>query len=184
MGKELMSGPSKITEALVALVLPPASREEVLGDLHESYTSPLQYFRDALATIPFVIAGRVRRTTDGQVLLMQSFALYASFLAGAWLDDAAFLRAELGLLRLAFPAGVALLVLVFVDAYSVPHSAIRGPVVALGCALVSQGAISFAEPQFAIPRFTALYGFVMSLLLCSAIRLAFPPRGSSKPSAR
>ena len=31
--------PSKTAEAIVALFLPPACREEVLGDLHERYRS-------------------------------------------------------------------------------------------------------------------------------------------------
>ena len=87
-GGLMRSGPSKAAEAIVALLLPPACREEVLGDLHERYRSRLQYFTDALSTVPLVILSRIRRTADPQVLLIQAFALYASFLTAAWFKDA------------------------------------------------------------------------------------------------
>ena len=85
-------GPSKAVEAIVAVFVPPACREEVLGDLHERYRSPLPYAWEALCTAPLVIASRVRRTTDPQVLLMQAFALYMSFLGAAWFQDPALLQ--------------------------------------------------------------------------------------------
>ena len=74
-------GPSKAAEAIVAVFLPPACREEVLGDLHERYRSPRQYGLEALRTVPLVILSRIRRTADPQVILMQAFALYVSFWA-------------------------------------------------------------------------------------------------------
>ena len=45
-------GPPKTFEALVAVLVPPACREEVLGDLHERYGSPRQYGLDAASTVP------------------------------------------------------------------------------------------------------------------------------------
>src|SRR5215813_12620753 len=93
-------GPSKTAEAIVAVFVPPACREEVLGDLHERYSSSGQYSTDAVRTIPLVIISRIRRTADPQVLLMQAFALYASFLIAAWLKDIALLNKHWGLLRL------------------------------------------------------------------------------------
>jgi hypothetical protein len=82
------SGLSKTAEAIVAGFVPPASREEVLGDLHERYRSPRQYGVDALCTVPLVILSRIRRTADPQMLLIQAFALYVSFLGAAYLDAA------------------------------------------------------------------------------------------------
>jgi hypothetical protein len=86
------SGPSKTAEAIVGTLIPPVCREEVLGDLHERYISPRKYVLEALRTIPLVIVSRIRRTADPQVLLMQAFAWYVSFLGAAWLRDRAFLN--------------------------------------------------------------------------------------------
>src|SRR5580704_2914287 len=129
--------PSKAAEAIVAVLLPPACREEVLGDLHERYRSPRQYGLDALRTIPMVVLSRIRRTADPQVLLLQAFALYASFLGAAWM------KGRGGPLRLAIPAGIALLGMMLEDAYSKPGGRsplrlVRGPLVGLGLALLSQ----------------------------------------------
>ena len=48
-GRLMNSGLSKTAEAIVAVFVPPACREEVLGDLHERYRSPGQYGVDAVA---------------------------------------------------------------------------------------------------------------------------------------
>src|SRR5215471_5311467 len=63
-GVLMNSGPSKTAEAIVAVFVPPACREEVLGDLHERYSSSGQYGLDAVRTIPLVIISRyaVRQT--------------------------------------------------------------------------------------------------------------------------
>jgi hypothetical protein len=166
------SGPSKAAEAIVAILLPPACREEVLGDLHERYRSRLQYAADALSTVPLVILSRIRRTADPQVLLMQAFALSLSFLGAARFKDPGLLQAQWGLLRLAVPAGVALLGIVLEDAYAKPGkrsplSLVRGPAIGLALALASQSTV--------LPRDILFYGCAMSFLLASAIRLLFRP---------
>ena len=63
-GRLMHAGPSKTAEAIVAVFVPPACREEVLGDLHERYRFPLQYGLDALRTVPLVIISKIRRTAD------------------------------------------------------------------------------------------------------------------------
>ena len=78
------SGPSRAAEAIVALLLPPVCREEILGDLHERYRGSAQYSLEVVCTVPLVIISRIRRTADPQVLLIQAFALYVSFLGAAW----------------------------------------------------------------------------------------------------
>jgi hypothetical protein len=173
-------GPSRSAEAIVAILVPPACREEVLGDLHERYRSPLRYFFDALSTVPLVILSRVRRTADPQLLVMQAFALYLSFLTAARFQDGPLLQSRWGLLRLAIPGGIALLGLVLEDAYATPgkQSAlrfVRGPLIGLGLALFSQGMFWARNPAISLPRWVLLYGCGMSLLLSSAIRLLFPP---------
>jgi hypothetical protein len=49
---------------------------EVLGDLHEKCKSPRQYFIEAAGVLGPVIVSRIRRTTDFQVFLMETFAVY------------------------------------------------------------------------------------------------------------
>jgi len=176
----MYSGPSKTAEAIVAVFVPPACREEVLGDLHERYSSSGQYGLDVLRTIPLVIISRIRRTADPQVLLMQAFALYVSFLGAAWLENGAFLSAPWGLLRLAIPAGMAMLGLILEDAYAKPGprsqlNLARGPVLGLGLALASQGMFRIGNPDLALPSWIAFYGCAISLLLSSAVRILFPP---------
>jgi hypothetical protein len=176
----MCSGPSKAAEAVVAIFVPPACREEVLGDLHERYASPRQYGLDALRTIPLVIAGRIRRTADPQVLLIQAFALYLSFLGAAWFKDGAFLHADWGLLRLAIPAAMVMLGVILEDTYAdsrrrSPPRSIRGPALGLGLACVSQGVFWAGNSDLAVPRWVLFYGCAMSLLLSSAVRLLLAP---------
>jgi hypothetical protein len=176
----MRSGPPKTAEAIVAVFLPPACREEVLGDLHERYRSRLQYAADALSTVPLVILSRIRRTADPQVLLIQAFALYASFLTAAWFKDASLLQAQWGLLRLAMPPGMALLGLILEDAYATPgHRSplklLRGPLLGFGLAVGSQVVFRAGKSDLAVPTWIMFYGSAMSLLLSSAVRLLFPP---------
>lgn len=176
----MRSGPSKAAEAIVALLVPPACREEVLGDLHERYRSRFQYAADALCTVPLVILSRIRRTADPQVILIQAFALYASFLTAAWFKDASLLQAQWGLLRLAIPPGMALLGLVLEDAYAASghRSALkllRGPVVGFGLAVGSQVVFRAGKSDLALPSWIMIYGSAMGLLLSSAVRVLFPP---------
>ena len=113
--------PPKVIEAVVGLLIPPACREHMLGDLHERYTSLQQYIADAVSAVPCVILSRIRRTTTPQVLLMEAFALYASFLAATWqFDGMPFLYEQRGFLRLAIPTVVALVGLMLGDAYASP----------------------------------------------------------------
>ena len=184
----MSSGPSKFAEAIVALLVPPACREEVVGDLRERFQSPLQYAADALSTVPLVIISRMRRTADPQVLLIQAFALYMSFLGAAWLGDAPRLRENWGPVRLAIPAATALLGLILDDTYAAPGrrsslSFARGPLLGITMALASQGVLWVGSSGLALPRWITLYGCAMGLLLSSAVRMLFPPVTSRLLSA-
>jgi hypothetical protein len=179
-GGLMYSGPSKTVEAIVAVFVPPACREEVLGDLHERYRSPRQYTLDALRTVPLVIISRIRRTADPQILVMQAFVLYVSFLGAAWLRDRALLGEQWGLLRLAIPAAMMILGLILDDTYANPgrRSALnpaRGPVLGLIFVLTSQEMFQISNPDLALPRWITFYGCAMSFLLSSAVRMWFPP---------
>lgn len=183
------AAPSRFAEALVAVVLPPACREEVLGDLHERYRSPWQYASDALLTAPLVVWSRIRRTADAQVLLIQAFALYLSFLGAAEWTDAALLHEQWGMVKLAIPAAMFLLGSVLEDAYACPGrrsllALVRGPLVGLGMALLSQGVVRAGSSDLLIPGRVLISGCGMSLLLASAVRMLFAPfAGSLKGAA-
>jgi len=68
--------PPEIVASLVRVLVPPASREHVLGDLQERYRSPPQYLADALKALPFIIASRLRRTTHPLGLLLAGAFFY------------------------------------------------------------------------------------------------------------
>jgi hypothetical protein len=175
------SGPPKTFEKLVAVVIPPACREEVLGDLHERYRSTGQYGLDAASTVPLVILSRIHRTADSQALLIQAFAFYVSFLFAAWLNGAALLHDEWGLVRLAAPAAVGMIGVMLADVYASPGRSpmtlALGPMLGAGLALVSQGILWLLSPGFALPRWTLFFGCGAGLLLSSAVRTLFPPCG-------
>jgi hypothetical protein len=93
------AGPPKRLEKAVGLLLPPACREEVLGDLFEKYTGPGQYIIVAFCVVPFVILSRIRRTTDACLLLTEALLIYGSYLAAEWYADRTQLTGQVGLLR-------------------------------------------------------------------------------------
>jgi hypothetical protein len=174
------SGPSKSAEAIVSVLVPAASRDEVVGDLHERYRSPGQYALEALRTIPLVIFSRIRRTVDPQVLLIQAFCWFAPFLSAAWIEDRAFLGKPWGLVQLAVPAALAVLGLILDDAYAKPGrrsplNLARGPLLGLGLALGSQGVFRLTTPDLAVPSWITFYGCGPALLLSSTVRMLFPP---------
>lgn len=175
--------PPRIADAIVALLIPPACREEVLGDLQERCKSGAQYVADALSTIPFVIVSRIRRTADPQVLLIQAFVLYLSFLGAVWFGDRTLLGEHGGLARLTIPVVMAVAGLIVDDAYAKPGprsatSLARGPVLGVILALLSQEALWMKKSDWALPHWIAIDGCAIGLLLSSGIRMLFPPVGS------
>lgn len=188
----MTSAPPKAAEAIVSILIPPACREEVVGDLHERYRSPVHYCADALTTVPYVIASRIRRTSDPQMVLIQAFSLFFAFLAAAWFKDRGFLKLHASLLRLALPAGIAVVGLVFEDAYAAPgqrspRGLARGPLLGVGLALVAEGVLRWFHPDLGIPGWTVAYGCILSLILTSTARMLLPPmahqlRGTNVPA--
>jgi len=172
-------GPSKIVEAIVGFFIPPACRESVLGDLRERFGSARQYKLEAIRTVPMVILSRIRRTTDPQVLLMEAFAIYVSFVGVVWgFGDMSFLERQQGYLRLAIPTAVTVLALVLLDAYANPakKSPLR-PIwqaaFGVGMAFISQATLVLGDRDLAVPDMMMLYGGGIGLLLISVIRMIF-----------
>ena len=108
------TGPPDLVEAIVRLLVPPASREHVLGDLRERYISPLQYIGEAMRVVPLVVVSRVRRTTDWLLVAVQAYTLLLVFRPQRF----SYTTAEL---RLVLPIGAALLALALRDAYASPR---------------------------------------------------------------
>jgi hypothetical protein len=173
--------PPKLLENLVRILLPPASREHVLGDLQERYTSPPSYLTDALSVLGPVIISRIRRTTDLQVFLMETLTIYLSFATAGWyLGEQSFLYGHAGFVRLAVPTSVAVVALLFCNAYSnLERQSIRKAMLqsagSLSLAFLGQAFIFDMHASLAVPFRMLLHGCLLSLLLVSPLRILFPP---------
>lgn len=161
-------------EKIVGILIPPACREEILGDLRERNEGAQLFLYDALRTLPFVIYSRIRRTTDSVVLLMQAFCCYVSFLAVAWFRYRSLIADREGLLLLAIPCAIALAVLMLADAYADPRgkSPLR-PFIALALAFAAVGISLTVYPLLPGPLVALGSGFSMAFLLM--LRMMFPP---------
>ena len=71
-----LSAPPEWLERMVLLAIPPAARENVAGDLWETYQNPRQYAAEALQTVPFVIASQMRRNLNLPALMLQSALIF------------------------------------------------------------------------------------------------------------
>lgn len=176
----MCSPPPKIIEKVLSVIIPPACREEVLGDLYEGCGSSGEYIREALRVVPMVILSRIRRTADSQVLLMQATALYLSFLGAAWYQGKAFLFEDSGLLRLSIPPLWVLFGLIFDDVYTYSDKRsllkrMRGPVIGFGFAYLSQVTLSADNRTLALPPQVMYFGSAAGLLFSIGLRYLFPP---------
>ena len=161
-------------EKIVGIIIPPACREEVLGDLRERNDGVQLFIYDALRTIPFVIISRIRRTTDSVVLLMEAFCCYVSFLAAAWVLQPSIVATREGLLRLAIPGAIALFVLVLADAYANPRKkSFLRPVLAVALSFACVFVVHMTYPL--LPGSMVAIGSGVSMLFLLVLRMLFPP---------
>jgi hypothetical protein len=145
-------GPSKKMEAAAAFLIPPACREEVLGDLCERYKSGPQYIVDVVRTLPLVIWSQVRRTTEPRVFLLEALAVYLSFLGAQWL-----VIGPSGFLLLAIPSVTTLIGLRLAAVYSTrPWT----PLLAVAFAFLF---------QVGLPLSTMIFGGALAVLLLSVV---------------
>jgi hypothetical protein len=165
MAESLNVKPPPWLEFLISRVVPPACREHVLGDFSERYTSPRQYAADALRTLPFVIAGQIRRTSDSLGLLMcviPAFVFFGGLRSPDVVGSMMWLRA------LAPTMGVAIAMLLR-SAYRKPDSpssrqAVVDAAAAGACVLMLGQAVMRSQPVL------ALRAFGLILLLGALIR--------------
>jgi hypothetical protein len=163
-----------VIEKVVGIFIPPACREEVLGDMRERNEGVQLFIYDALRTVPFVILSRIRRTTDSVVLLMEAFCCYVSFLAVAMVADRSMIASREGLLRLAIPGAIALAVLVVADAYANPRKkSVLRPVLAVALSFACVFLVHVFYPL--LPSMMLAVGSGMSVMLLLVMRMLFPP---------
>jgi hypothetical protein len=156
--------PPKALETIVGLFIPPACREEVLGDLSETYTGPAGYVLLALRVVPFVIVSRIRRTTDAYVLLTEALLIYGSYLVATWYTDRAVLAGPGGFWRLAIPTVLNVADLAVIHAWAGENR--RLPMI-LVQAFVLEVSIC-----------VNVYGYGASVVLVSALEIMFGPQGN------
>jgi len=176
----MRTAPPKSIEKLVGFFIPPACREEVLGDLHERFLSTPRYVVYALMTVPLVLLSRIRRTTDAVVFLMEAIVLYSSYLAAAFSLDQNLLTYASGFCRLGLPAAISMSTLMFADAYANPRNRsplkpMLGPALATAFAWLSQAVLLAGLADFMLPRSVMVAGSSLGLLLVSSLRLLFAP---------
>ncbi len=70
------SDPPRLIEKVAAFLIPRASREQVLGDLHELYSSPLKYILDVVRLVPWVISNRARSRLNRPILANRGRAMF------------------------------------------------------------------------------------------------------------
>lgn len=188
MGQTMGDGlkPS-LLEELIAPLIPCACREEVLGDLHErNPTGDCNVFlRDAILTVPLVIASRIRRTWEPMSFALEAAVLYFSFCAAALRVVPWFLGDPFGLLSLALPCAAALAALVIEEAYAAPDrpAAERwglGPAIATVAAFASQGVLLAFRSSLALPLVITFRGAAAGLVWMLLIRAVFRPPSRSR----
>ena len=170
------SGPSKISEAVTWWLVPPACREEILGDMRERYQGPARYFLEAAHVIPCVIHSRICRTTDAVVALMEAASMYTAFLMATWWLDRAMLLNARTFAHLAIPPAIFLAATILADAYSDPQKRrplkpLFGPAIGFALAYIVQS----TQNRWALPPSVFAWGSALSFLLVSTLRLTFPP---------
>lgn len=73
----MSTAPPVFLVTIMNRIIPPASREAVLGDLWEEYRSPAQFVKQGLTVLPFLMFSQLRRRSSWPILGLQAFILFA-----------------------------------------------------------------------------------------------------------
>ena len=172
-----MAAGSSTLERIVGWLIPPASREEVLGDLRERCGD--KFLVEAVRVIPLVVVSRIRRTADPVIVLMEALALFTPLvLAAAWLDPALLDEAS-GFARMEIPVAIVLVTLSLADAYADPKK--RWPLRPILAPVLGM-AIASAIPV--LPWVVMIWGGIIGTGIVATIRLVFPPIADRPQAAR
>jgi hypothetical protein len=185
MGEVVEVGPPKAALLIARILLPPARREDVLGDMEERFhdadrrRAAVDYVWDVVWTVPLVIVSQILKTADARLVCLEALGMYTSFVGASYLTLGAravsFLHDGHGLLRLALPTLVIPLALLLADVYRVPGRRramrhVEQVCLALGVAFLSQMVCS---EESSTPRWIMVSGSAMGLLLLPLIRMLF-----------
>jgi hypothetical protein len=186
MERQKQARPPELMERIVRLLVPPASREHVMGDLSERYRSPGQYLADALRSLPFIIASQARRAANFARSAIGAYALFVMLNTHAgdnWLAAA-------------LPTLVAVIALVLRDVYRAPSEASvatrRPGLLAVGdvgtvvvCVGLSQALLALLAPELLLPRQVLLAQFPIYCGMLFLLRYqapggaVWPPAGAT-----
>lgn len=175
----MMARPPEFAENLVGWLLPPACREEVLGDLCESYENLLQYALGAATVIPRVIVSQIRRNTGAWIFLLTTCGVCYSVAAG--IADLSLEGDPRALLRLAIPIVPAILILLIRNGFAAQEDRRRRAItlditVAMGVAALTQFILlATFRPDLALARWCPSDGTVLAWLFVIVLRAIFPP---------
>ena len=176
-----MRCPPEIAEDFIGWFLPPACREEVLGDLYERYVNAAQYAASALTVTPRVIVSQIRRNTDAVIFLLTACAIAYSFVDG-WADLP--IRTDLTdaatLLKVSIPTVAALLALLVRNGYADPESRRQRAItldiaIAMGTAGLTQLVLLALHPDLMLLRWCPSQGTASAWLFTIVLRAIFPP---------
>ena len=177
------TGPRPLIARVVSALIPPASREHVLGDLYQRNRSDGQYVLDACRVLPHVVWSQIRRTASPALLAAEFVLVYLAFTSAA-VSVVGFFAQPFAVYHLAVPAALALVTLVLRDAYagatrSSPEVA-ADAFLAVMTILIAEQLLLTAGSGLALPRVVSISGAVASLFGLSAIRkLAYDRAGRS-----
>jgi hypothetical protein len=170
MDRQMETRPPALAEAVVRALVPPASREHVLGDLHERFTSTRQYLLDALAALPFIVGSRIRRTTHPIGFLFTVAFLWFAVFGGP---------SQKSSLNALIPSVVGTLAFVFRDAYRtlkprwLREAAFDVATFALAVAL-SQALVALTNPALLLSTPTLLLGLPIGSVVLFLLRVQNP----------
>ena len=170
MDRQMETRPPALAEAVVRALVPPSSREHVLGDLHERFTSTRQYLLDALAALPFVVGSRIRRTTHPIGFVFTVVFLWFAVFYGP---------SQKSWLTASIPSVAGALAFVFRDAYRtikpryVREAAFDAAAFALAAAL-SQGLVALIAPDLILSVPALTVGLPLGSLVLFLLRVQMP----------
>jgi hypothetical protein len=127
------------------------------------------------------IVSRIRENTRPRIFLLEAATVLYSFTASAFRSDWPSLRDDpAGLLRLAIPAAIVLIVLLLRDAYTVPEQRNQlapaiDVIIAFALALVSQMVLAAVAPELVLPRWAPTQGTFVGWMFLAGLRAFFPP---------
>jgi hypothetical protein len=184
----MMAHPPEFAEDLVGWFLPPACREEVLGDLCESYQNVFQYALGAATVIPRVTLSQIRRNTGAWIFLLTTCGVCYSVAAGV--VNLSLKGDPSALLRLAIPVVPAVLILLIRNGFAALEDRRRRAitldiVVAMGVAALTQ-LILFAASRYDLMllRWWPSGDTALAWLFIIVLRAIFPPEAKLPPANR